>query len=396
MSLPKPETKVQKSSLSKQVVIIAHSGRMLANSARQSNWLPLVIDRFGDQEIAHLAQKNWVVPDLSKASLEPVIATIKQYFDVDQLVYGSGFEFHLETLFWLSEHFTVLGNASVTFQQVQDKVFFFATLQRLQIPFLETHFTAPPVGTDEWLVKPTSGEGGAGIHWYDSQESVADTVYWQRYQKGTVGSVLFVSDGESVQIIGFNGQWVESGQTQYPFVFSGVRHCPLVRVAYGQQVLDWLNQLVGAFSLVGLNSLDFIMNKGQLWVLEINPRPSASLMLYDGYCHNKLFERHVQGCMGHLIDIPAPATDYHRGYQVLYAYYELVIPEQVEWPDWVLDKPGAGVIIPINSPICSIIAAEKNTERLTYLLNHRARVVYQLLIYKEKISSCNFMPVLIN
>jgi methenyltetrahydromethanopterin cyclohydrolase len=337
-----------------------------------------------------------VVPDFSKASLEPIITTIKQDFDVDQLVYGSGFEFHLETLFWLSEHFTVLGNTSVTFQQVQDKFFFFATLQQLQIPFLETHFTAPPRGTNEWLIKPIAGEGGAGIQRYDSQEPSEGTVYWQRYQKGSVGSVLFVTDGESVQIIGFNGQWVESGQTPYPFVFSGVRHCPIVGVRYGQQLLDWLNQIVGAFSLVGLNSLDFIMNKGQLWILEINPRPSASLMLYDGYGRNKLFERHVQGCLGYLMDIPVPSIDNHRGYQVLYAYYELVIPEQVEWPDWVLDKPSVGVIIPINGPICSIIAAEQNTERLTDLLNHRARVVYQLLIYKEKVLSCNFMPVLIN
>ncbi len=396
MSLPGPPIKVQESSLSKKVLIIANSGRMLATSARRANWTPLVIDRFGDQETEQITLHNWVVNDLSRLCLEPIVNNIKLYFDVEGLVYGSGFEAHLETLNWLSQQFIVWGNTFATFQRVQDKFFFFSTLQRLQIPFLETHFTQPRVVGSRWLVKPVSGEGGERIHFYDSLESIEDTVYWQRYQKGSVGSVLFVSNGKNVQAIGFNCQWVEGDQAKHPFVFSGIRHFPELSAEHCQQLLRWLNHLASAFSLVGLNSLDFIFAKGQLWVLEINPRPSASLMLYDGYSQRKLFDHHVQGCWGYFSDLPVQPVDYCRGYQVLYAYYELFIPEQIEWPDWVLDKPQSGVIIPINSPICSIIAAEQDTARLAEMLKQRARVVYQLLIYKEKVLSCNFMPVLIN
>jgi len=387
---------VQESSLSKKVIIIANSGRMLAASACCADWTPLVIDRFGDQETKQITQYSWVVNDLSQECLEPIVKNIKDHFDVEGLVYGSGFETHLETLTWLSQQFIVWGNTLGTFRKVQDKLFFFTVLKRLKIPFLETQYTPPRVINDQWLVKPMAGEGGEGIDFYEDHDPIKDVAYWQHYQKGPVGSALFVSDGSNVQIIGFNCQWVEGDQTEKPFIFSGIRHYPELSSGHSQQLLGWLHQLASTFSLLGLNSIDFILAQDQLWVLEINPRPSVSLMLYDGYSHSKLFDYHIQGCLGRLSNIPVQSTDFFRGYQVLYSYYELFIPEQIVWPDWVLDKPQSGTIIPINGPICSIIAAEKDTGRLVELLKHRARLVYQLLIYKEKVLSCNFMPVLIN
>ena len=59
-------------------------------------------------------------------------------------------------------------------------------------------------------------------------------------------------------------------------------------------ITGWLKQLVPVFALKGLNSLDFIHADDCSYVLEINPRPSASMQLYD----EDLLNRHIQACEG--------------------------------------------------------------------------------------------------
>ena len=123
-----------------------------------------------------------------------------------------------------------------------------------------------------------------------------------------------------------------------------------------EQITDWLKKLVPVFALKGLNSLDFIQAGDQSFVLEINPRPSASMQLYDA----DLLSRHIKASQGEL-------TDYrlhhgYTGYQIVYAEQDVLIPEAFAWPAWCMDLPECGGICRTGQPICSIIAHQKRAQ----------------------------------
>jgi predicted ATP-grasp superfamily ATP-dependent carboligase len=121
-------------------------------------------------------------------------------------------------------------------------------------------------------------------------------------------------------------------------------------------IKGWLKKLVPVFALKGLNSLDFIQAGDKSFVLEINPRPSASMQLYDA----DLFNRHIKASQGELIDCRLHSG--YTGYQIVYAEQDILIPEAFAWPPWCMDLPGFGVMCRKGQPICSIIAHKKRAQ----------------------------------
>ena len=94
------------------------------------------------------------------------------------------------------------------------------------------------------------------------------------------------------------------------FIFSGIiNSCDLLS-EQKERITDWLKKLVPVFALKGLNSLDFIQAGDKSLVLEINPRPSASMQLYDA----DLFNRHIKASQGELIDYRLHVG--YTGYQI--------------------------------------------------------------------------------
>ncbi|MGZ8237229.1 MAG: ATP-grasp domain-containing protein, partial [Methylobacter sp.] len=191
-------------------------------------------------------------------------------------------------------------------------------------------------------------------------------------------------DGQQAQVVGFNSQWpIRLSETQ-EFVFSGVVNCTDLPEEHKAQVADWLKQTVPAFGLRGLNSLDFIHADGCSYVLEINPRPSASMQLYD----EDLLVRHIQACEGTVGATSAAQSLALRrlksppqiGYQIVYAEQDLIIPSPFEWPPWCMDLPKPGDMCRAGQPICSIIAHQKNSQSVAEQL----RAKQQLIISKLK------------
>ncbi|MDD1616596.1 MAG: ATP-grasp fold domain protein, DUF201-type [Methylococcaceae bacterium NSP1-2] len=285
---------------------------MLAQAANNAGLKPLVIDLFADLDTLAYATDFKQVPALTKEYLAPALDYFIEHHAVTDVIYGSGFEQHPESLCYLASRCTLLGNSAETFIRLQNKADFFAVLNRLTIPYPETAFVAPNNAQD-WLIKPTQGQGGVGIQRYDANHKIDTAVYWQKYQAGSQHSVLFLANGQQLQVIGFNTQWTTRLSDREEFIFSGIiNHCDLAE-ADKTQIIDWLIKLVPAFKLTGLNSLDFIHADGNSMVLEINPRPPASMQLYDA----DLLRRHIN-VGATLVAHPPPQSGY-TGYQIVYA-----------------------------------------------------------------------------
>ena len=338
------------------ILIIANSGRMLAQAAKNAGLKPLVIDLFADLDTQCHAEAFKQIPSLAEIHLMPALNYFIERYAVTHVIYGSGFEYYPESLRYLSSRLHVLGNTPDTFERLNDKPAFFSTLDKLHIPYPEVCFSAPDSDPDNWLVKPMQGQGGVGVKRYYPKEPTGSAVYWQKYQAGTQHSVLFLANEQKQQVFGFNTQWTVNLSESQEFTFSGIINgCTLL----GNQkalITDWLKKLVPALKLKGLNSLDFIQAGEKSLVLEINPRPSASMQLYDA----DLFNRHIMASLGVLTDYSLHSG--YTGYQIVYAEQDILIPDAFAWPDWCMDLPQIGVLCRTGQPICSIIAHQNEAQ----------------------------------
>lgn len=346
---------------------------MLAQTARNAGFKPLVIDLFGDLDTRVYAEHCLRIASLVKVDLQSAVEWLLANYVVEFAVYGSGFEQNIDSLAYLSEQMLVIGNQSEVFSRVQNKSAFFTLLQTLQIPHPEVAFGKPENATD-WLIKPMRGQGGIGISRYSESDQITSDRYWQKYQQGEPHSVLFLADGKQCQIVGFNRQWSIALNAKDEFIFSGVLNDTDLTTEHKTQLALWSAQLVAELSLKGLNSLDFIYDGQNCYVLEINPRPPASMQLYEA----DLFYRHLKACKGVLL-----AADLTQlgvtGLQIIYAKCNLQIPHGFPWPEGTYDIPEAGSIIGAEQPICSMIAHQQDSASVMMLLTRQQEfITYQL------------------
>jgi len=328
---------------------------MLSQATKNAGLKPLVIDLFADLDTQYYAEAFKRVSSLAEKHLMPAVDFFIERYAVTYFIYGSGFEYYPESLSYLGSRFLVLGNPSETFAKLYDKPVFFSSLDKLNIPYPDICFVAP-TSANNWLVKPMQGQGGLGIKRYHPKNFTESAVYWQKYQAGTQHSVLFLADGKEARVIGFNTQWAVNLDKSREFIFSGIiNSCDLLK-RQKERIICWLKELVPVFTLQGLNSLDFIQAGDKSLVLEINPRPSASMQLYDA----DLLTGHIKASLGELTDYGS--HEGFTGYQIVHAKQDLVISDGFEWPFWCMDLPESGTTCRAGQPICSIIAHQNEAQ----------------------------------
>jgi uncharacterized protein len=357
----------------KYLLVVAKSARMLTQAAHQAGLKPLVIDLWGDQDTRYLAVDIQLIPSLAKEHLLPALDYFINRYPVTCVVYGGGFEGYIGSLEEISDRLPLMGNKPKIFAKLQNKPAFFALLDKLQIPYPATSFCRPDQETG-WLVKPMRGQGGVGIRRCRSGEMTEPFDYWQKYQEGLSHSVLFLADGKCSQIIGFNRQWTIALNGTDEFIFSGIINSTELSVKQKNRISAWVAKLVPELSLKGLNSLDFIQHEQTSYVLEINPRPPASMQLYDA----DLLVRHIKACQGELLDYK-PVQDGFTAYQIVYAKQDMQIPDDFEWPEGVVDIPTDSTIISTGQPICSMISHGKEPQQvLEQLLSKQSLITNPL------------------
>jgi predicted ATP-grasp superfamily ATP-dependent carboligase len=336
-------------------LIIAASARALAASATRAGEVVRTIDWFGDDDTVALADACERVPPgpggagFDRALLETALARLAP--GVDRIVYGAGFETEPDLIDLLGRHAPVAGNAADTVRHLKEPAGFAALLSTLGARHPAIRFDPP--GEPGWLAKRAGGSGGGHVR--PAEASSADpALYFQRQVFGKAISVLFVADGRRAVPLGLSRQWTLPAPDS-PFRYGGCVgpiELPLAQVTE----LDALcGQLVAATGLVGLNGIDCLIGKdGAIWVLEVNPRPVASIDLFDRLNGLSLWTAHLGACQGHLPVRPIfPAAA--RAASVVYASKAFTMPGDFAWPGEAVDRTPGGTIISVGDPICSLI-----------------------------------------
>lgn len=354
-----------------RLLVIANSARMLSQLLVDAGFESVALDCFADEDTQALSLDSIRLCSLALPDIQAAAESMQAKYALTHLVYGSGFENHVESLRYLETRFTVLGNPADLFVRFQDKSEFFQQLTALAIAHPETMFS-PPGNADDWLLKPMIGEGGRAIACYDSDKPVdVERFYWQRYLPGAVYSVLFVADARQSRVLGFNRQ-SSLDVAEECFLFSGVISRAHIPDRVRALLANTLNKLLSVYPLQGLGSLDFIMHNQQCYVLEINARIPASAQLYG----RSVFNLHWQACLGVLAE---PVSAPPAGYQIIYAENPLGIPSGLQWPKWVVDRPTGGAIIGKGQPVCSIIAAGNDADQVANQLRRQQIIIENFL-----------------
>jgi uncharacterized protein len=361
-------------------LIVSVTGRALAASAVRGGCRVAVLDCFADRDTRSLAITCRSVARSSGPRFDQRL--LLQAADRlarragDGLVYGSGFEGRTGLLARLAGGRRLYGNQPEVVAAVRDPAAFFPLLRRLGIPHPEVRLAAPANPTG-WLLKRPGGAGGAHVRHADGSPP-SKAAYFQRLESGRTLSALFLADGRRAQVLGINRQWTSPERPGLPFLYGGaVGGIRLPRRIDGE-LRAGLDALVAAHGLIGLNGLDFIL-RGDRWLaLELNPRPTATMELYDGDYPSGLFSWHLRACQGELPSAAAtPRTI--RAHAVIYASGPCQVDAGVNFPRWCRDIPMPGTCFKAGDPICSIHAAAADEGSVLALLRRRRTLLERAL-----------------
>ena len=358
------------------VLIAASSGRALASAARRAGWRPLVADFFDDLDTRRLCVANCLVEGsiekgFTTENLLPALLALAKASPPCGLVYGAGFEDRPELLELSTQFFPLLGNAPDVVRAVKDPQWLADLCVRLRIPHPDICVVQPKPGQG-WLAKRRGGAGGSHISLAGSWPVEDETLYYQRRVPGEPISILFLGDGRRAQIVGLSRQWADPGPLE-PYRFGGSLRPVNLPAQVEVKLRRAAKTLTAACGLRGLNSIDFLVADDVFWLIEINPRPSATLDIFDTR-NGALFRAHVESCQGVL---PKRRLKFQNAAAAGVAYAKRTIGSmpQFDWPSWTADHEKAQSFVPAQTPLCTVMAKAATPDHARALLAERMNFV---------------------
>ena len=246
--------------------------------------------------------------------------------------------------------------------ELDDPVKLHGMLRSINVPMPHTS-SAPPgaaAAGSAWLRKPRHSSGGIGIKKYTKNNIFNDNINvnnnycWQEYLPGDSCSALFLASGGEVQILGYSRHL--RSPTDDNFHYQGavsIRPLP----GWREQLRQYVRPVALEYGLVGLAGVDFIADhadRRRISVVEINPRPTATMSLHCRPGH--LIRLHLAACQGLVPDCDEE-TGLSRGEMVYYspAWMRANIAP-ARWPAWVRDRPAPGSVFKPGDPVCTVQA----------------------------------------
>jgi predicted ATP-grasp superfamily ATP-dependent carboligase len=402
------------------VLIAAASGRALAASARRAGYAPLVVDYFADQDTvasaqAHVRLDCGLEHGMQAPEVMAALQTLSEQNDACGVVWGSGFEDRPSLLRQIAQTWNLIGNGPDVVEHVKHPMLLAKLCRSCDIPYPETQLD-PPDDRAGWLIKRIGGAGGTHISeavarlpsplWGGStaeggrgggrcemaracRQTPTPTpalradppqkgegqasFYYQRRVAGEPVSALVLADGKAAMLLGFSTQW-SSPSPSNPFRYGGAARPATLAPELADTLTAVVQRLAALTGLLGLNSFDFLVDGSKFHLLEINPRPGATIDIFEPPGHFSLFALHVDACRGRLPD-RALVLDGAAASAIVYAPTDIPQLPSFDWPDWTADRPIAGSFISAQSPLCTVLARAATVAQARELVEERARAI---------------------
>jgi predicted ATP-grasp superfamily ATP-dependent carboligase len=371
-------------------LVVAGLGvRALAQSALQGGWNVVALDLFGDRDTRR-ASVDWrAIGDPASLRIDPValgdgLARAARAPHAIGWVPGGGFEAAPALLEAGATALPCLGPTPALMRRLRDPRAFFGALDAFGLAHPPVVF-APPGHPQGWLAKRAGGS--AGLHVVDAaslaSEEPAPDLYFQREQAGTPMSALFLADGTRAVIVALNRLLVDA-HGPHRHVYAGALG-PVVAPDLEAQAAHALAALVPEFGLRGLASLDFVADEhDRAWLLEVNPRPSATMMLHPDAWPGGLMRAHVNAVAGRLPATPPRRRPGVRANRIVFAErdcgVDAALSDALAASTHCHDVPAPGAHFPRGAPVCSVSADAASADDALRMLAARADLVHARLV----------------
>ncbi len=361
------------------ILVMGYSARALASSAARAGFAPLSVDVFGDEDtretsLASVTLEGGLSDGLTLDKIRSAVERLIHVHKPIGLVYGAGFEHQPETIAAIEQRTQVFGNDAGILKRAKDPL----TLARLCEANAIRHPSIafdPPDRPGLWLMKRRGGAGGAHIVPADDPSRALDDCYFQRRVAGENMSALFLASEGKAEMIGLSVQWTAPTPTS-PFRYGGAAGPLHIEPAQAQEIARSVAAIAHEFELVGLNSVDFLVSDDAIWLLEVNPRPGATLDIFESY-EAPLFARHVAACEGRLA--PTSASFAFKAAEAVYAPCDIVIGDGRNWPDWAVDRSPPGTRIAADDPLCTVLGSGATVDLARACAGELARRIIALV-----------------
>jgi predicted ATP-grasp superfamily ATP-dependent carboligase len=361
------------------IIVVAYSARALSSSASHAGFAPLSIDVFGDddtREASVICMKldGGLAGGLALDKVAGAVDALVRAYDPIGLVYGAGFEHRPETIAAIARRTRLFGNDADILKRAKDPVALARVCEANGVRHPQVAF-APPDEPELWLIKRRGGAGGAHIATAKAWSRARPDSYFQRRVGGKSISALFLASGKKAEIIGLSLQWTAPTPAS-PFRYGGAAGPVAIDSARAEEIARSVAAIASELDLVGLNSADFLVSDHAVWLIEINPRPGATLDVFESN-EAPLFARHVAACEGRTT--PASPSFAFKAAEIVYAPHDIAIRRGGNWPDWAVDRSAPGTLIAAGDPVCTALGSGATVDLARTCASQRARKIIALV-----------------
>jgi predicted ATP-grasp superfamily ATP-dependent carboligase len=385
-------------------LILGLSTRAIAESAVRGSYDVITLDYFGDRDQKELVENYSLLRDFHMDFSSQALLEASRQLDFEAVVYIPNLENHPDVVEELARGHTLLGNTPQTLRGVRHWPTLRSFCLEEGIAFPPTIFADEdrPEGRGRWLRKPVRSGGGHGIAFW-AGEPLDEGHLLQEHIEGLDCSAAFVANGRNCVLLGVTKQLIgreELGAQGFawcgnilPPALPSRELGPLL-----EAVEDMAAKLTRRFGLQGVNGFDFVLarREGRLipYLVEVNPRYTASMELVEWAYGLNVFDAHVRSFDGklpafHLEEHLFPRPSSYHGKAIVYAKHEGTMPETAGWREkgW-RDIPFPGERITARHPICTVLAQEGTRDGCWRRLLMAAGIVRQEVNEPPRDSEC--------
>jgi len=365
------------------LIIVGASARAFAQSASRAGCAVHAADLFADSDLCAVAASVARVPaERYPDGLLDLVAP----FPTAPWCYTGALENRPDLLERLAAVRPLAGCSPVAVRLVRDPFRLAAALREAGLQFPHTCPDPARVPLDgSYIQKPRASAGGHGIRRWTADLSAANStktqaaLIWQTWNQGEAVAAVFLLSGTGAELLGTSHQllgrdWCHARGHLY----CGSVDVPLPLLAESIR-RDWdaVGRLLAKTSgLRGVVGVDAVADRaGRLTVIEVNPRPTASLELIERRTGRSMAGEHLRACC-----VPCPIHELLPGAiaasptcwakAILRAPHSLTVDKrwlerlashatgwfrQDGWPA-VADLPESGEPIPSGGPVLTLLA----------------------------------------
>lgn len=382
------------------LLVTGLSTRMLVKSLAPHHEV-FALDVFGDLDTLAMAV-GWRNIGNSNKSIEEkkflkIFEEVVREFSPSAWIHTSGFEGKYKLISKAEKVLFHYGLSERKIKKIRTPVNFFNALNKLGVNYPETIIGRHDINLQKgWLRKDFDTAGGRGISKKNNIECKSKSVYLQKEISGRPLSVSFFVGPKGILVFGYCEN-IFSSTDNFPYLYQGVIGPVEMSSKTNDHIFEIIKNISIEFELVGLNGLDFILINENVYVLEINPRSTGAMEIFESYYCCSLLEMHCNAFSSPFeIDRyknikffeNKRLKNFFLGSKIVYAEKGMELTtdfaKQAKLLPFCRDIPN-NVFFKIGDPVCSIIIESFDIKTVNTLLLKANFIVKNLLDKTKKI-----------